>query len=129
MGLHTNEDVEERRGSHLPIMDVHERCLSLLACKYVDEVIIGELQTCLLRKPGGPCLLAVSAAFKLQGAARSRKAMLVPAGLQGCEQGCHRRVGAAQTNRAGIYGCHACCLSLLTCNHMDEVICGALGPA
>eukprot|EP00891_Asterochloris_glomerata_P006161 jgi/Astpho2/6161/Aster-03576 len=41
VGLHTNEDVEERRGSHLPIMDVHERCLSLLACKYVDEVIIG----------------------------------------------------------------------------------------
>ena len=41
VGLHTDEDVSERRGPHLPIMDLHERCLSVLACKYVDEVIIG----------------------------------------------------------------------------------------
>lgn len=41
VGLHTDEDVQERRGSHLPIMNVHERALSVLACKYVDEVIIG----------------------------------------------------------------------------------------
>lgn len=41
VGLHTDEDVAERRGPHLPIMDLHERCLSVLACKYVDEVIIG----------------------------------------------------------------------------------------
>lgn len=41
VGLHTDEDVSERRGLHLPIMDLHERCLSVLACKYVDEVIIG----------------------------------------------------------------------------------------
>ena len=62
MGLHTNEDVEERRGSHLPIMDVHERCLSLLACKYVDEVIIGKPQICLLWQPGKRCPLLASAA-------------------------------------------------------------------
>ena len=43
VGLHTDEDVSERRGPHLPIMDLHERCLSVLACKYVDEVIIGTL--------------------------------------------------------------------------------------
>ena len=43
VGLHTDEDVSERRGLHLPIMDLHERCLSVLACKYVDEVIIGML--------------------------------------------------------------------------------------
>ena len=42
VGLHTDEDVAERRGPHLPIMDLHERCLSVLACKYVDEVIIGQ---------------------------------------------------------------------------------------
>lgn len=38
MGLHTDEDVEARRGPHTPIMNVHERALSVLACKYVDEV-------------------------------------------------------------------------------------------
>ncbi|KAF6254698.1 CTP-phosphoethanolamine cytidylyltransferase [Scenedesmus sp. NREL 46B-D3] len=41
VGLHTDEDVEARRGPHTPIMNVHERALSVLACKYVDEVIIG----------------------------------------------------------------------------------------
>eukprot|EP00879_Flechtneria_rotunda_P030492 GHRR01033130.1.p1 GENE.GHRR01033130.1~~GHRR01033130.1.p1 ORF type:complete len:389 (+),score=115.52 GHRR01033130.1:193-1359(+) len=40
-GLHTDEDVEARRGPHTPIMNVHERALSVLACKYVDEVVIG----------------------------------------------------------------------------------------
>lgn len=43
VGLHADEDVTERRGSHLPIMDLHERSLSVLACKFVDEVIIGKL--------------------------------------------------------------------------------------
>jgi cytidyltransferase-like protein len=38
VGLHTDEDVEARRGPHTPIMNVHERALSVLACKYVDEV-------------------------------------------------------------------------------------------
>jgi ethanolamine-phosphate cytidylyltransferase len=41
VGLHTDEDVTARRGAHLPIMNVHERALSVLACKHVDEVIIG----------------------------------------------------------------------------------------
>lgn len=41
MGIHTDEDVTERRGTHLPIMNLHERSLSVLACKYVDEVVIG----------------------------------------------------------------------------------------
>lgn len=31
----------ELRGSHFPLMHLHERSLSLLACRYVDEVIIG----------------------------------------------------------------------------------------
>lgn len=38
VGLHTDEDVEARRGPHTPIMNVHERALSVLACRYVDEV-------------------------------------------------------------------------------------------
>lgn len=41
VGLHSDEDVTARRGPHLPLMDLHERSLSVLACKYVDEVIIG----------------------------------------------------------------------------------------
>eukprot|EP00775_Hariotina_reticulata_P012936 gene12936-13064_t len=41
VGLHTDEEVEARRGPHTPIMNVHERALSVLACKYVDEVVIG----------------------------------------------------------------------------------------
>lgn len=30
-----------KRGAHRPIMNLHERSLSVLACRYVDEVIIG----------------------------------------------------------------------------------------
>ena len=41
VGLHGDEAVMERRGAHLPIMDLHERALSVLACRYVNEVIIG----------------------------------------------------------------------------------------
>jgi ethanolamine-phosphate cytidylyltransferase len=41
VGVHTDEDVTKRRGSHLPIMELHERALSVLACRYTDEVIIG----------------------------------------------------------------------------------------
>ena len=41
MGLHGNEDITERRGTHLPLMDLHERSLSVLACSCVDEVVIG----------------------------------------------------------------------------------------
>eukprot|EP00210_Caulerpa_lentillifera_P007503 g7169.t1 len=41
VGIHTDEDVMKRRGPHMPIMNLHERSLSVLACKYVDEVIIG----------------------------------------------------------------------------------------
>ena len=42
VGVHTDEEVTERRGPHLPIMGLHERALSVLACRYADEVIIGE---------------------------------------------------------------------------------------
>lgn len=33
VGIHTDEEVERRRGPHLPIMNLHERSLSVLACK------------------------------------------------------------------------------------------------
>jgi len=41
VGVHTDEEVAERRGPHQLIMGLHERALSVLACKYADEVIIG----------------------------------------------------------------------------------------
>jgi ethanolamine-phosphate cytidylyltransferase len=40
-GVHTDEAVAARRGPHYPILSLHERSLSVLACRYVDEVIIG----------------------------------------------------------------------------------------
>lgn len=54
VGLHCDEDVTDRRGPHLPLMDLHERALSVLACKYVDEVIIGAAVPLL---SSGPLLL------------------------------------------------------------------------
>ena len=44
VGIHTDEDVSARRGAHLPILGLHERALSVLACRYADEVIIGAPQ-------------------------------------------------------------------------------------
>ena len=65
VGLHTDEDVRERRGTHLPIMDLHERALSVLACCHVNEVIIGA--------PTGPSDLALPA----RPAGRSRNCRLM----------------------------------------------------
>lgn len=41
VGIHTDQTVSTNRGAHRPIMNLHERSLSVLACRYVDEVIIG----------------------------------------------------------------------------------------
>jgi len=41
VGLHTDEVVNRYKGSNYPIMNLHERVLSVLACKYVNQVIIG----------------------------------------------------------------------------------------
>eukprot|EP00250_Pteridium_aquilinum_P033383 c5534_g1_i1 orf=242-1549(+) len=41
VGIHTDQTVSANRGPHHPIMNLHERSLSVLACRYVDEVIIG----------------------------------------------------------------------------------------
>ncbi|XP_023229458.1 ethanolamine-phosphate cytidylyltransferase-like [Centruroides sculpturatus] len=41
VGLHTDPVVNCYRGSNYPIMNLHERVLSVLACKYVNEVVIG----------------------------------------------------------------------------------------
>ncbi|XP_065079000.1 ethanolamine-phosphate cytidylyltransferase isoform X2 [Ochlerotatus camptorhynchus] len=41
VGLHTDPVVNEYKGGNYPIMNLHERVLSVLACKYVNEVVIG----------------------------------------------------------------------------------------
>lgn len=41
VGVHADADVSARRGRHEPLLDVHERALSVLACRFADEVIIG----------------------------------------------------------------------------------------
>lgn len=41
VGLHTDPVVNVYKGGNYPIMNLHERVLSVLACKYVNEVVIG----------------------------------------------------------------------------------------
>ncbi|CAG2105050.1 unnamed protein product [Medioppia subpectinata] len=41
VGLHTDVVVNKYRSYNYPIMNLHERVLSVLACKYVNEVVIG----------------------------------------------------------------------------------------
>ncbi|XP_024959404.1 ethanolamine-phosphate cytidylyltransferase-like [Cynara cardunculus var. scolymus] len=41
VGIYTDQIVSEQRGAHFPLMHLHERSLGVLACRYVDEVIIG----------------------------------------------------------------------------------------
>jgi ethanolamine-phosphate cytidylyltransferase len=41
VGVYPDQTVSEHRGSHYPLMNLYERSLSVLACRYVDEVVIG----------------------------------------------------------------------------------------
>lgn len=41
VGLHTDQVVNRYKGSNYPIMSLHQRVLSVLACRHVDQVIIG----------------------------------------------------------------------------------------
>ncbi|XP_022245772.1 ethanolamine-phosphate cytidylyltransferase-like isoform X2 [Limulus polyphemus] len=41
VGLHTDPVVNHYKGCNYPIMNLHERVLSVLSCKYVNEVVIG----------------------------------------------------------------------------------------
>ncbi|XP_033745804.1 ethanolamine-phosphate cytidylyltransferase-like isoform X4 [Pecten maximus] len=41
VGLHTDPVVNRYKGANYPIMNLNERVLSVLACKYVSEVVIG----------------------------------------------------------------------------------------
>jgi len=41
VGIHTDQVVNHYKGQNYPIMSLHERVLSVLACRYVNEVVIG----------------------------------------------------------------------------------------
>eukprot|EP01027_Heterolobosea_sp_BB2_P002762 GEZU01004151.1.p1 GENE.GEZU01004151.1~~GEZU01004151.1.p1 ORF type:complete len:347 (+),score=137.27 GEZU01004151.1:351-1391(+) len=41
VGIHDDRTVNTHKGGNYPIMNLHERVLSVLSCRYVDEVIIG----------------------------------------------------------------------------------------
>ncbi|KAI7888045.1 uncharacterized protein EV154DRAFT_519064, partial [Mucor mucedo] len=41
VGVHDDQTVNAIKGSNYPLMNLHERALSVLACRYVDEVVIG----------------------------------------------------------------------------------------
>ncbi|CAG8545073.1 920_t:CDS:2 [Paraglomus occultum] len=41
VGVHDDQVVNAIKGVNYPLMNLHERVLSVLACRYVDEVIIG----------------------------------------------------------------------------------------
>eukprot|EP01116_Phalansterium_solitarium_P012082 TRINITY_DN2805_c0_g1_i1.p1 TRINITY_DN2805_c0_g1~~TRINITY_DN2805_c0_g1_i1.p1 ORF type:complete len:391 (+),score=126.48 TRINITY_DN2805_c0_g1_i1:103-1275(+) len=41
VGIHDDHTINRAKGENHPLMNVHERVLSVLSCKYVDEVIIG----------------------------------------------------------------------------------------
>ncbi|EFC39727.1 predicted protein [Naegleria gruberi] len=41
VGLHEDKVISQFKGPHHPIMNIHERLLSVLSCRYVDDVIIG----------------------------------------------------------------------------------------
>ncbi|DBA13632.1 TPA: hypothetical protein GDO54_018435, partial [Pyxicephalus adspersus] len=41
VGLHFDQEVNMYKRKNYPIMNIHERTLSVLACRYVSEVVIG----------------------------------------------------------------------------------------
>ena len=41
VGIHDDDAVRRRLGVHHPILNVQERSLGVLACRHVDEVIMG----------------------------------------------------------------------------------------
>jgi len=41
VGVHADADVRARRGAEHPVLNEKERALSVLACRYADEVVIG----------------------------------------------------------------------------------------
>lgn len=40
VGIHNDSVVNQERGCNLPLMNLHERVLSVMGCRYVDDVLI-----------------------------------------------------------------------------------------
>lgn len=41
VGVHDDKVINLRKGRNFPIMNLHERVLGVLSCRYVDDVVIG----------------------------------------------------------------------------------------
>lgn len=41
VGIHDDKTVNEHKGRNYPVMDLHERVMNVLSCKWVDEVVMG----------------------------------------------------------------------------------------
>ena len=41
VGVHSDDVANQRHGANYPIMNLHERVLSVLSCKHVDDVVFG----------------------------------------------------------------------------------------
>jgi len=41
VGVHDDKVVNLRKGRNFPIMNLHERVLGVLSCRYVDDIVIG----------------------------------------------------------------------------------------
>lgn len=41
VGIHDDQTINRIKGANYPLMNLQERVLSVLACKWVDEVVIG----------------------------------------------------------------------------------------
>ena len=41
VGLYDDETVRRRKGKYFPLMNLQERVLNVLSCKYVDDILIG----------------------------------------------------------------------------------------
>ena len=45
VGLHKDDVVNKNKGRNYPIMNIHERALCVMSCKYANEVILGAPET------------------------------------------------------------------------------------
>lgn len=69
VGIHSDQVVNYYKGRNYPIMTLHERVLSVLACRVVDFYLINESGIDYLTTS---CLLALSTFPKLSSARRTK---------------------------------------------------------
>lgn len=55
VGVCTDAALQDAKGMNYPIMNIHERTLGVLSCRYVDEVIIGAPFSCTEQLITGKC--------------------------------------------------------------------------